>query len=493
MTLKITCFLPSSPSAVLEHNIDELRKCEMTGEIFVVSGKGEHVQVPYGTGIADVLSFFASETVRLFADLSSTPYLLVSLKAQPFRLSPSSLQRWVQVAEDTGAGMVYADHYVVKNGITTADPVIDHQQGSLRDDFNFGTLLLFRTSAFKETVNRMIENYKYAGWYDLRLKLSQKHVICHLPEYIYSTAEADLRGSSEKQFDYVNPRNREVQLEMEQACTEHLKDIDAWLKPVFRNVDLKSPLFRQEASVIIPVKNRVKTIEDAIQSVLMQQCSFSFNVIIVDNHSTDGTSGIITSWAGKDNRVIHLIPDRLDLGIGGCWNEALFYNDCGRFAIQLDSDDLYIDEHVLAKIVNEFYKQQCAMLVGSYKMVDFNLKDQPPGIIDHREWTPENGRNNALRINGLGAPRAFFTPVARSIQLPNVSYGEDYAIGLQISRHYQIGRIYEPLYLCRRWEDNSDASPDTMKLNAFNFYKDRLRTTEILARQQLVKEGQNKL
>ena len=311
------------------------------------------------------------------------------------------------------------------------------------------------------------------------------HPVVHLPEMLYTEIEHDTRKSGEKQFDYVDPRNRAVQIEMEKACTGHLKEINAWLKPEFREISFDEEKFEFEASVIIPVKNRVKTISDAIRSVLSQRTNFKFNLIVIDNHSTDGTTEMIGTFTKTDQRVVHIIPERLDLGIGGCWNEGIFNEKCGKFAIQLDSDDLYIDNNVISKIVQSFYNQKCAMVVGSYKMVNFNLEDLPPGLIDHKEWTPENGRNNALRINGLGAPRAFYTPVIRSIRVPNVSYGEDYAVGLAISRNYQIGRIYEPLYLCRRWEGNTDAALDIPRANAHNLYKDRLRTIELMARKQL--------
>lgn len=234
--------------------------------------------------------------------------------------------------------------------------------------------------------------------------------------------------------------------------------------------------------MIIPVKNRVKTIDDAIRSVLGQETGFRYNIIVVDNHSDDGTTELLQQLSAQHPELIHYIPPRHDLGIGGCWNEAVMHPSCGKFAVQLDSDDLYIDSRVLETIVRNFYAQNCAMLVGSYRMVNFKLEEIPPGIIDHREWTPENGHNNALRINGLGAPRAFYTPVIRELKFPNVSYGEDYAVGLAISGEYRIGRIYEPLYLCRRWDENSDASLDIQRLNTYNSYKDKLRTLEIAKR-----------
>jgi glycosyltransferase involved in cell wall biosynthesis len=334
----------------------------------------------------------------------------------------------------------------------------------------------------------MNTNFIYAGWYDLRLKVSQSHSFFHIPEFLYTEKEIDTRKSGEQQFDYVNPKNREVQIEMEQACTLHLKDCGAYLAPEFKKMHLEEEDFPVEATVVIPVKNRVKTIADAIYSVINQKADFAFNLIIVDNHSTDGTTELIQDFSKNDTRIIHVVPHRDDLGIGGCWNEAIFHPKCGKFVIQLDSDDLYSHDQVLSQIVRSFYEQQCAMMIGTYRMVNFKLEEIPPGIIDHREWTPENGRNNALRINGLGAPRAFYTPVLRTIRFPNVSYGEDYMLGLMISRHYQIGRIYESLYLCRRWEENSDAELDVHKLNTYNFYKDKIRTVELQARKTFVSE-----
>jgi hypothetical protein len=391
----------------------------------------------------------------------------------------------MQVCELTSAGMVYSDYFEKKENKLTAHPLIDYQEGSLRDDFNFGSVALYRTQAFRSAVKRMSKEFKYAGLYDLRLKVSQESNIVHIPELLYTEVETDTRKSGEKQFDYVDPRNREVQIEMEVVCTDHLKAVGGWLKPEFRKIAFDSGSFEYEASVIIPVKNRVKTIGEAINSVLTQKTDFKFNVIVVDNYSTDGTTDILRTFSAKDKRIIHVIPVRKDLGIGGCWNEGIFHEGCGKFAIQLDSDDLYIDNNVIATIIDAFYEQQCAMVVGSYKMVNFKLEGIPPGIIDHKEWTPDNGRNNALRINGLGAPRAFYTPVLREIKIPNVSYGEDYAVGLAICRHYQIGRIYEPLYLCRRWDENSDAALDVSKMNAHNLYKDRIRTIELLARKRM--------
>ena len=423
---------------------------------------------------------FDSKKIKQLAKEATGETTLLYIKDTEVQWGYLAQERMQQVLEATGAAMVYADRYVVKNGVREQAPTIDYQLGSLRDDFDFGAVVMIRTSALKEAASRMQADYRFAGFYDLRLKLSQRHQFVHINEYLYTEQEKDLRLSGQKQFDYVDPRNRERQIEMEQACTDHLKEMGAYLPPKFNQVDFDQGVFPCEASVIIPVKNRVKTIVDAINSVLRQQTDFAFNVIVIDNHSTDGTSEAIDALA--DKRIIHLVPERTDLGIGGCWNLGIHHPQCGKFSVQLDSDDLYSDEHTLQKVVDAFYEQQCAMVVGTYRMTDFDLQTLPPGIVDHKEWTPENGRNNALRINGLGAPRAFYTPVIREIGFPNTSYGEDYAVGLAISRHYQIGRIYDVLYLCRRWSGNSDAALDAFRVNANNLYKDRIRTWEVEAR-----------
>lgn len=479
----ITCFVPAGEAADLQKTIDELASCPIINEIFITGhALPQNVVLPDNTCFSAIKHLECSPAVKSMARLSKTDYTLIYTKSLPLQLGAWALERMVQVADNTGAAMVYADHYQMKKGELSPLPVIDYQKGSIRDDFNFGSLLLFNTNELQKAAHKMDEEYRFAGLYDLRLKVSQYKPLFRIPEFLYTEMETDTRKSGEKMFDYVDPKNREVQIEMEKACTRHLRDINGWLKPFFEDITFNSQSFDVEASVIIPVRNRIKTVEDAVRSVFAQKTSFPFNLIIVDNHSTDGTTELLQKLATENPKLIHVIPKRHDLGIGGCWNEGIFHPLCGKFAIQLDSDDLYINENVVQTIVDAFYQQNCAMVVGSYQMVNFHLEEIPPGLIDHKEWTPENGRNNALRINGLGAPRAFYTPVIRSIRVPNVSYGEDYALGLNISRYYQIGRIYEPLYLCRRWEENTDASLDINKLNAHNTYKDRIRTIELMAR-----------
>ena len=423
-------------------------------------------------------------SLREIASGVKTKYVLLYQKAASCDMSEDALARMARVADDTGALMVYADHYVVKDGIREAHPLIDLQEGALRDDFDFGTVTLVRTDVLREYSERQSREYEYAALYAFRLFMQRKGLIFHLNEYLYTSEMLDMRKSGEKQFDYVNPRNREVQIEMEQAVTEHLTIIGALVD----NKKYKEPQFTLgdfpvEASVIIPVFNREKTIADAVRSALSQEASFEYNVIVVDNHSTDNTGKILREIA--DPRLVVIVPERTDLGIGGCWNEAVYSKSCGRFAVQLDSDDLYSGTDTLQRIVDCFHEQRTGMVIGSYRMCDFNLQTLPPGIIDHREWTDDNGANNALRINGLGAPRAFFTPLLREVGFPNTSYGEDYALGLWFSRTYRIGRIYDELYLCRRWGGNSDADLSIDKLNKNNSYKDKLRTIELLARKKM--------
>lgn len=486
-TQKITCFIPFGTIEETTATIRELRKSKLVSELFVIGNNDSILFEDAKTLVSE--GFGHGKTIHLIAEKSKSEYTLIFTKTSSLQLGQNALERFVQVANDIQSGFVYSNYYAEKGGKTENHPVIDCQQGSLRDDFNFGSLLFFQTSVLKKAAQDVSQDYLFAGLYSLRLAISAISELFRIPEFLYTEKEPDLRKSGDKIFDYVDPKNRAVQIEMEKACTFHLKKIGAYLEPRFTPVKFNELAFETEASVIIPVKNRVKTIEDAIKSVLSQKTGFKFNLIIADNFSDDGTTEIIQKYARTDERVIHIIPDRTDLGIGGCWNLAANHPMCGKFAIQLDSDDLYFDETTVQQVVDAFYEQNCAMVVGTYQMVNFNLEEIPPGIIDHKEWTPENGRNNALRINGLGAPRAFYTPVLRRIPVPNVNYGEDYALGLAISRHYQIGRIYKPIYLCRRWDENSDASLSIEVMNNHNQYKDRIRTIELKAR--ILKNRQN--
>ena len=431
-----------------------------------------------GVTILSGVSLRSTQTLRSIAEAVSQKYILIYTKDLPLEMGLFALDRMIAVAEDTKADMFYADHYEVVDGQRKKHPVIDCQKGALRDDFDFGSVLVFRTASFRRAVRSMEADYEWGALYDLRLRMKK---IVHINEYLYTEIETDTRKSGEKQFDYVDPKNRAVQIEMEQICTAHLKRIGAYLEPKFKDVEFSGE-FPVTASVVIPVYNRVRTVKDAVESALAQQCDFPFNVIVVDNHSTDGTTELLEEISAKDERLVHIVPAKYDLGIGGCWNLAVHSEKCGEFAVQLDSDDVYSGPDTLTKIVNAFREQNCAMVVGTYQMTNFDMQPIPPGVIDHREWTEENGRNNALRINGLGAPRAFWTPLLRTINLPNTSYGEDYALGLRISREYRIGRIYDVLYCCRRWEGNSDAALDIERVNANNLYKDRIRTWELEAR-----------
>ncbi|MHB9055029.1 MAG: glycosyltransferase family 2 protein [Paludibacteraceae bacterium] len=476
----INCFIPFADKNQAERTIQDFKKSNLVHKIYLLATNRTEEKID-GCEILFIQALNASSTMKIIASHAEADFVLFYNKFTTLEMGYFALERMTRIAGDSDAGMVYADHYQIVGERKNNSPVIDYQFGSLRDDFNFGSVLLFRSKAFKEAASRLQADYQFAGWYDLRLKFSQKHTLVHINEYLYSEVEQDTRKSGEKIFDYVDPKNRTVQVEMEQACTEHLKEIGGFLTPEFKNIEFSAGKFEFEASVIIPVRNRIRTIKDAIQSVLKQKTTFKFNLIIIDNHSTDGTTDAIDEFK-NDERLIHIIPERTDLGIGGCWNMGVHHPDCGKFSVQLDSDDVYSDENTLQEMVDAFYEQKCGMVVGTYMMTDFNMRMIPPGIIDHREWTPENGRNNALRINGLGAPRAFYTPLLRDIKVPNTSYGEDYALGLRISREYQIGRVYNVVYNCRRWDDNSDAALDIVKMNDHNLYKDRIRTWELQAR-----------
>lgn len=480
MKTTVNCFIPYADAAQVEKTVQGLATSGFSGKIYLLA-TDDTAKPVQGCELLPVSALNATSTIRAIAAHSDADYTLLYTKYTTLELGMYAFERMIRIAEDSNAGMVYADHYQTTNGVQKNAPVIDYQRGSLRDDFDFGSVLFFNANALKEATARMKTEYQFAGLYDLRLKLSQKASLVHINEYLYSEVENDIRKSGEKIFDYVDPKNRSVQVEMEQACTEHLKEIGGYLTPVFQKIEFDAGNFEYEASVIIPVRNRIRTIKDAIHSVLNQKTDFKFNLIIIDNHSTDGTTEAIREFA-SDERLIHILPERNDLGIGGCWNLGVHHEKCGKFAVQLDSDDVYKNENTLKTMVSAFYEQNCAMVVGTYMMTDFHMNMIAPGIIDHKEWTPENGRNNALRINGLGAPRAFYTPLLREIKVPNTSYGEDYALGLNFSRRYQIGRVYDVVYLCRRWDDNSDASLDIVKMNGHNLYKDRIRTWELQAR-----------
>lgn len=486
MKTSMNCFIPFMGTAQAEQTIQNLKASELVSKIFLLVTDPIKEQIE-GCEQLLVPSLNSTAAIHKIAEHSDSDYTLIYTKYTTLELGLFALERMLRIAEDADAGMVYADHYQVVGEARSACPVIDYQFGSLRDDFNFGSVLIYKSELLKEAANAMTSSYLYAGMYDLRLKVSQKASLVHINEYLYSEVEHDTRKSGEKIFDYVDPKNRGVQIEMENACTAHLKEIGGYLAPEFKQIAFNAGDFEYEASVLIPVRNRIRTVEDAIRSVLSQKTNFKFNLIVVDNYSTDGTTEAIRKFA-SDERLIHIIPERKDLGIGGCWNLGVHHPDCGKFVVQLDSDDVYSDENTLQKMVDAFYQQNCAMVVGTYMMTDFNMNMIAPGIIDHKEWTPDNGRNNALRINGLGAPRAFYTPVLREVKVPNTSYGEDYALGLNISRQYQIGRVYDVVYMCRRWDDNSDASLDIVKMNGHNTYKDRIRTWELQARVALNKK-----
>ncbi len=484
---KINCFIPFKNKEQVKETISGLKSCGLVGGIYLLAGKDAENENVEGCTKLAIEGLNSTDTMERIAEHSDCNYILLYTKYNSLQFGLFAIDRMVRIAEDSAAGMLYADHYNVVDGKRSNAPVIDYQQGSLRDDFNFGSVLLFDATVFKQAVASVEKEYAFAGLYDIRLRVSALAPIEHVNEYLYSDVELDTRKSGEKIFDYVDPKNRGVQIEMEEACTSHLKAIGGYLKPEFKKIAFEEGNFEYEASVIIPVRNRIRTIRDAIKSVLSQKTDFKFNLIIIDNHSTDGTTEAIDEFKG-DDRLVHIVPEREDLGIGGCWNVGVHHEKCGKFAVQLDSDDVYKDENTLSTMVRAFYEQNCAMVVGTYMMTDFNMNMIAPGIIDHKEWTPENGRNNALRINGLGAPRAFYTPVLREVKVPNTSYGEDYALGLNFSRFYQIGRVYDVVYLCRRWDDNSDASLDVVKMNAHNLYKDRIRTWELKARIALNKK-----
>ena len=468
---RIECFVPSMRGEDISVTVESFSRSEAFTGVTILSG----------------VSLRTTETLKSIAEAVSEKFILIYTKDRPLEMGLFALDRILAIAEDTGADMLYADHYKMVTGadgetVRKKHPLIACQKGALRDDFDFGSVLVFRSSSFKRAVRAMETDYEFGALYDLRLRMKN---IVHINECLYTEIETDSRKSGEKQFDYVDPKNRDVQIEMEKVCTAHLKRIGAWLEPKFREPDINDfprADFKVTASVVIPVFNRIRTVKDAVESALSQICDSPYNVIVVDNHSSDGTTELLEEMAAGDERLVHIVPARTDLGIGGCWNLAVHSENCGEYAVQLDSDDVYSGTDTLQKVVDAFRQQKCAMVVGTYQMTDFQMNPIPPGVIDHKEWTEDNGRNNALRVNGLGAPRAFWTPLLRTINLPNTSYGEDYALGLRISREYRIGRIYDVLYCCRRWDGNSDAALDIDRVNANNQYKDRIRTWELEAR-----------
>lgn len=489
MKNSIEIFLPASLGCIDTEGIGNIASCDRVVAIHLWVPKGfvPPVALPDKVECVETACLSSSANFLDMAHFAVAEYTICLLKELPLLPDAGALLAMCD-AMQPDASMLYSDYYKVVDGERVEAPTIEYQSGSLRNDFDFGSLVVLRTAALKEYAAMQLQTVDYAGFYQLRLAMSRLGRIQHLSKFLYTEQETDLRKSGEKQFDYVNPAQRNVQVEMEKVCTHHLACIGGLLPPhKYSSIDLTAGEFPVEASVVIPVLNRASTIADAVRSVLKQKTNFKFNILVVDNHSTDATGSIVDSF--DDERVCHLVPERYDLGIGGCWNYAVDSPLCGRFAVQLDSDDLYSDENTLQRIVDEFYAQRCAMLIGSYRICNFELETLPPGVIDHREWTEENGRNNALRINGLGAPRAFFTPVVRSVGFPNVSYGEDYAVGLQISRNYRIGRIYDVLYLCRRWGGNSDAALSHAKINAHNTYKDSLRTAELEARVAMMRSA----
>jgi len=479
----ISAFIISNDEQIIHHNLEKLSSLESINEIHIVSSLPAD-QLPGYEKIITTEFILSSESIKKIIGACTSDFLLLILGNNKIDVNEKTIQRFLETADKKEAGIIYSDFYEKKDDQTLQHPLIDYQPGSIRDDFEFGSIILFDNN-FLSNFHLSENNFRFAGFYDLRLYVSRNSSVVHIPEFLYTSEKPESKESGEKQFDYVDPKNRDLQIEMELAATDHLKKIEAHIQPIIHSVDFSGETFSCEASVIIPVKNRGKTILDAISSVLNQKANFSFNIIVIDNHSTDSTTNILKEISQKEKQVIHIIPDSKNLEIGGCWNEGIVHSSCGRFAVQLDSDDLYSNENTLQKIIDKFYEEKCAMVIGSYKLVNFNMEEIPPGVIDHKEWTDANGHNNALRINGLGAPRAFYTPVIRKIKFPDISYGEDYAVALEISRKYRIGRIYEPVYLCRRWEGNTDAGLTIERQNENNRFKDLLRTKEIVERQKI--------
>ncbi|HPS25291.1 MAG TPA: glycosyltransferase family 2 protein [Bacteroidales bacterium] len=481
---RIDCFIPAADLNQVANTLSHLQPLDIIRNIFLLATDRQADFSSTGLPVIYTDNLNSSDTVAAIARAASADYSLIYTKYTGLVPGYFSLERFARIGDDSGAGMLYSDHFQIIDGQRRRMPLIMYQEGALRDDFNFGSVLFYRTSCLKKAVEESNVQYPYAGMYNLRLTVSRMAELVHINEILYTEVETDTRKSGQKLFDYVDPKNRAVQVDMEKACSAHLKAIGAYLEPVFTPVSFDREAFDYEATIMIPVFNRERTIEDAVLSALSQKTTFRYNVIVVNHHSSDNTVSIVNKYT-SDPKLILITPERRDLFVGGLWNTAAHHPQCGRFIVQLDSDDVYSGPDTLQKIVDAFYEQQCAMVVGTYRITDFRMETIPPGVIDHREWTPDNGRNNALRINGLGAPRAFYTPILREVLLPNTNYGEDYALGLYFSRKYQIGRIYDVLYCCRRWEGNSDAALEVEKTNTNNLYKDRIRTWEVQARKQL--------
>jgi hypothetical protein len=482
-----TVVTPYSQGLFFEKTLLFLTKSDLVERVVILSQEPVHLKIPRcHVLVSGPLPSY--ETLGLILAGIRTKYLLLLPSIQQVSIEPKALERFLQEAESTKAGLIYSDFHDEGEHGKTLHPLNDYQLGSVRDDFDFGAMILFSVAAIRKAMKKygLIPDLESACLYDLRLKVSIDHSVHHLQEPLYSLIGTDEPSDSEKIFAYVDPRNEAVQKEMETVFTDYLRKTGAYLPPHhLREVEQTTKSFPVEASVVIPVRNRKETVGEAVKSALSQETDFPFNVVVVDNHSTDGTTSILSDLARQFSSLKHIIPRRTDLGIGGCWNEAIQHEACGRYAVQLDSDDLYSNARALQKTVDMLRQGNYAMVIGSYTLVDSKLGEIPPGLIDHREWTDENGHNNALRINGLGAPRAFNTGLMRNIGFMNVSYGEDYAAALRICREYRIGRVYESLYLCRRWPGNTDSALSIEEANRNNAFKDKIRTVEILARKKI--------
>ena len=491
----LTVVIPHSPELFFKKTLLSLTRSALVEQVLIISQEPVHFKTERcRVLVAESLS--SHKTLSPILTEIQTKYLLLFLEPRQISIEPKALERLLEIADSTKAGLVYSDFFDDGKGGKIPHPLNDYQTGSVRDDFDFGAMILFSVPAVRKALKKygVIPDVKFAGLYDLRLKVSIDHSVYHLREALYSVISSVIGADGkppddEKIFAYVDPRNEAVQKEMETVFTDYLKKIGAYLPSHYlREVKQTPKSFPVETSVVIPVRNRKETIAEAVRSALSQETDFPFNVIVVDNHSTDGTTTVLSDLARQHSSLKHIVPMRNDLEIGGCWNEALQAEACGRYAVQLDSDDLYSSSHTLQKMVDMLRQGNYAMVIGSYILVNEKLEEIPPGLIDHREWTDENGHNNALRINGLGAPRAFNTSLMRKVGFLNVSYGEDYAAALRICREYRIGRIYESLCLCRRWPGNTDAALSTEEANQNDAFKDKIRTEEILARQKILGE-----